>query len=304
MGGGREEVELIECPFCACSQFKIIYSFPPLAVVRCEKCYLTYINPRLKESAIREIYLSPRYFKGGRGYQNYLAEKEIQEKKARVRIREIKKLIQGRILDVGCAYGFFLKIAQEEGFEGYGVEISPEAAQYAQKQEKINIIASTLEEVNLPSEFFEIITFWHTFEHLAQPKRILQICHRLLKKNGFLVMAVPNLNCLERTLSGQNWIQWKPEYHLLHFSSTTLKNFLRQNRFVPTKIKTTAEIGLGELFKDYFLLGKGKLNFLFGKFFEGVEKIKGPNRLILLFHWLINFLKKGDELVIFARVEK
>ncbi len=69
--GGREkdaytlaEVESIACPLCKSSQYKEFYKERAvLGVVRCLKCGLIYINPRLKNAA--EVYWgdADKYFK-------------------------------------------------------------------------------------------------------------------------------------------------------------------------------------------------------------------------------------------------
>ena len=51
---------------------------------------------------------------------------------------------RGRLLDIGCGYGVFLKIAKDRGWDVTGIEIASMAASYAADKLKLRIIQAPL----------------------------------------------------------------------------------------------------------------------------------------------------------------
>ncbi len=50
----------------------------------------------------------------------------------------------GRLLDIGCGYGFFLKIAEEKGWEAVGVDLDPKGVAYAKERLRVNAFQAPL----------------------------------------------------------------------------------------------------------------------------------------------------------------
>ncbi|MDO8537283.1 MAG: class I SAM-dependent methyltransferase [archaeon] len=100
----------------------------------------------------------------------------------------------GKLLDVGCAEGHFLK-AFSQNFEVYGIDISNYAVQKAKnlnKKFEKNIFAHSADaDWNFPEKFFDAIIINHTIEHLHDPKKCLQNAFIHLKDNGILYIAFP-----------------------------------------------------------------------------------------------------------------
>ncbi len=110
-----------------------------------------------------------------------------------LRLKEIlKHKGAGKLLDVGCACGFFLKFAQEH-FDTYGIEISREAA------EKAKEIAPGAEVIRCDAQdrypfgdnSFDIVTAFDVIEHLRDPATCLDEVFRVLKPDGYLFLQTP-----------------------------------------------------------------------------------------------------------------
>jgi hypothetical protein len=65
------------------------------------------------------------------------------------------------------------------------------------------------------------VTFWAVLEHLAEPKRILEKTHALLKPGGLCFVLVPNLRSLAFRLLGARYRYVYPQ-HLNYFTAQTL----------------------------------------------------------------------------------
>jgi len=103
----------------------------------------------------------------------------------------------GRILDIGCATGYFLEAAQQEGYEPFGVEYSGWAARIAQdKFGTDNIFTGILEQSHWEQGSFDIITMFDLFEHVRHPAQMLSLTASLLKKDGLIMIMTPDTGSL------------------------------------------------------------------------------------------------------------
>ncbi len=139
-----------------------------------------------------------------------------------------------RLLDVGCHIGVFLEIAQERGWEAWGVEPSRWAAREALSR-GLQVIEGTLDDVHLADEFFDVITMWDVIEHLADPLTELRRSQRLLKKGGAICIHTINIESPLARLMGSRW-PWLMEMHLYYFSPRTLEEMLRKAGFTVLKM--------------------------------------------------------------------
>ncbi len=161
-----------------------------------------------------------------------------------MRLKTIKQFSKkGRILDVGCAYGFFLEVAEEEGWEGYGVEISEYAARYAKEELGLKVSLGELKEVRYPSEYFEVVTLWDVIEHLPDPLGELKEINRILRKGGIVALSTPAIDSLFAKLSGKRWIGFQcPWEHIYYFSRSTISKLLEKAGFEVVRIGTIGRI--------------------------------------------------------------
>ena len=170
---------------------------------------------------------------------------------------------KGLLLDVGCGVGTFLKLAEEQGFDVQGTEISEFAVKYVKNSLKIDVFKGDLEEAHFPEDSFDVVTIWHTLEHIPDPMAALKEINRLLKKDGLLVVAVPNLNNYITRISyllgrGKKLMLFSvkaKEWHLYHFSAKTLSAMLEKTGFEIKKIgMDLAQIELQKKIVDYLAI--------------------------------------------------
>ena len=98
---------------------------------------------------------------------------------------------RGRLLDVGCAHGWFLEAARARGFEAYGIEPDPEVCALAQSK-NLDVWPGFFPN-DIPGDAtFDVITFNDVFEHLPDPAEVLRTCCRRLAPGGFVVINIPS----------------------------------------------------------------------------------------------------------------
>ncbi|MCX6626477.1 MAG: class I SAM-dependent methyltransferase [Candidatus Solibacter sp.] len=129
----------------------------------------------------------------------------------------------GRMLDVGCASGLFLKMASGAGWAVEGIE--PSEKLYSTAATELagigQVHCGTLEESDLPQESFDAITIWDVLEHVPDPVGFLARCQSLLKQQGHLYLNVPNLDSKEARLLGKRWPLLLAE-HVNYFNRNSL----------------------------------------------------------------------------------
>jgi len=99
----------------------------------------------------------------------------------------------GKILDVGCGIGAFLDEFNSSRWQKYGVDISSHAI--AISRSKGIIIQEGDYAYDYPSDFFDVIVFRGSLQHLSHPFKTIQDCYRILTPSGLIVfLATPNTN--------------------------------------------------------------------------------------------------------------
>jgi 2-polyprenyl-3-methyl-5-hydroxy-6-metoxy-1,4-benzoquinol methylase len=93
------------------------------------------------------------------------------------------------------------------------------------------IHVGTLEDSHYPDAFFDVITLQDTFDHLIDPFASLDLCRRILKPGGRIVIKVHNIECLYARVTGRHFYAIIPPSHLFYFSGDTLKLALEKHGF-------------------------------------------------------------------------
>ena len=131
---------------------------------------------------------------------------------------------KGRLLDIGCGTGDFLRICLEAGWTVTGIEPNESARALAKEKVVQSSIFPSLEELSSAGEEkFEVITLWHVLEHLPDLYEQIRMIKSLLKPNGSLFIAVPNHNSHDAGHYKSFWAAYDVPRHLWHFSRTSIK---------------------------------------------------------------------------------
>ena len=192
--------------------------------VRCRNCRLVYVNPTEKASSINQHYSEARNTHAPTIRESYL-------KTAKSQVRLIQKYSKGkRLLDVGCAQGFFLFCASQAGYIAKGVELSRDAVQYATGEFGVDVEAKPFEEMQFADGHFDVVTLWQTLEHVPFPLLTLKEVHRILKPGGLVAVSTPNIEALPARILGKRWWDIK-RLHINQFSTRTLAGILQNAGF-------------------------------------------------------------------------
>lgn len=242
------------CPLCHSKRTKTRFFLSGGGVLyRCRDCTVEFLSPQPDEQRLKEIY-SERYYSawGISGQEENESTRQMKRATFRLRLDLIRSFLQpvdpsvelaptaadktppepttgaphftapGRILDVGCATGYFLEVAAEAGFKPYGVEYSAYAAARARHRFGPDaIFQGTLEQSSFPPASFTVIAMSDLLEHVLSPATTLTRAQALLKPEGIILIMTPDTGAGSRRMMGRRWTHYKPE-HLFYFNRPSL----------------------------------------------------------------------------------
>jgi len=134
----------------------------------------------------------------------------------------------GKLLDIGCGYGFFLKEMKLRGWQVEGVEVSQTGRQYARDKWGINVYSQPVEDIDIPENSFDVITMFYLIEHVSNPLALLKKVNRILKPGGLILLRWPHSTPIVRLLGplSRKLDLYHTPYHLYDFSPETMKILL------------------------------------------------------------------------------
>jgi SAM-dependent methyltransferase len=153
------------------------------------------------------------------------------------RVRRFAGRRPGRALDVGCGDGSFLAALARRRWEVYGTELSAPIAATARQRLGDRIRVGEAEHGAYPDASFDLITFWHVLEHLNNPRTALAEARRLIKPDGTVVVAVPNIRSFQARCFRQDWLHLDVPRHRWHFDPATLSDLARRCGFEVKQIR-------------------------------------------------------------------
>ncbi len=228
----------VDCGLCGSPERRLKFRDGPFSVVTCARCGLTYVTPRLRdESLLAQVY-DEGYWRSSaardRGYTDYRADQPLYLRTYRRRLPVIRRHCArpGRVLDVGCAAGYFLRVMQQEGWEVTGLEpsdaIRPQAEELIGKE---NVRAGLLGEVELERSSFDLVTMWDVLEHIPDPVAAAREVRSLLAPAGRFLIETQDVASLAARVLGRRWQHYKHAEHLYHFDRRTIAEVLRRAGF-------------------------------------------------------------------------
>jgi len=207
-------------------------------VVKCTGCGLVYLNPRPDVSELSTIY-PPNYYSYN---QNKLIE-NARPNSTLARLRKegfIKKIDTSlglcpkrkpvTVLDIGCGDGYFLNLfteTQGDKVETHGVDFNKEAADLcAQRGHKS--YAGRFEDVDLPTDYFDLVIASHVIEHVEDPKGFTEKIFKILRPGGIFWFETPNIGSLDaKIFRKEHWGAYHFPRHWFYFDPDSIKHLAK-----------------------------------------------------------------------------
>jgi 2-polyprenyl-3-methyl-5-hydroxy-6-metoxy-1,4-benzoquinol methylase len=240
-------METVNCPLCGGADWTTLQfvedfeMLPPrcgFEIVRCRACELCFTNPRPTSAEIGRFY-PPEYLPHQISRQPITAFDHFK-----IKLRELlpvfprdyergdfRPLGKKRILDFGCGAGAFLLRMKHRGWAVTGLDFSDATVERLRVELGLHALGGTLPHPALAPNSFDLVTLWHSLEHVHQPLETLREVHRLLSPGGQVLVAVPNIESLAFARFGADWFGLDVPRHLTHFAPATLKKMLENAGF-------------------------------------------------------------------------
>lgn len=268
----------MKCENCGSGKRKLKYDFKEYKIYECADCGLRFLDPNFVQKTDQKEMYSKKYFEDV--HANFFANQEEHAKKFLSGLRLIKKhKNNGKLLDVGCATGFFLSLAKRD-FYVYGLDISEYAVEVAKKN-GLNAKVGELKKGIFQENSFDIITMWDFIEHVPNPNEVLNVANGLLKKEGILYLLTTNENSLMVWLGD---ILYKtgfrffsklshPVHHAFHFSDKILFEMLRKNGFRILETRKS-EMPVSDIEQGFFVKLMASILYVFSGLFNWQHEIR------------------------------
>ncbi len=210
-------------------------------ILRCAQCGLGRVENPPSPEALAALY-DEAYFESAEavGYQGYAEAEDRKRQHFRTLLDEIARErgvgSPGRLVEIGCAYGFFLDEARKRGWSVMGLEPSAHAAGRARDHLGLDVRSDADALARLPDGEADVVAAWDVIEHVAEPLGLMASAHRLLREGGVLALSTGDVGSLSARLHGRHWSLVTPPWHLWYFTRRSMAKLLEAQGFQVTRL--------------------------------------------------------------------
>ena len=240
--GGHDDLQLCGSPVepAEC----LIWQKHGYDIVRCSVCRLMFRHPLPRVEELPALY-GVDYFAhsegeaaSGEGYASYTDDAPLHRANGRRRLERLERLqTPGRLLDVGCAAGFFVDEAARRGWFAEGIDVSAAMIEWGRGATQGELAVGEFTALEQQSSLYAAITMWDYLEHTLDPAAELQKAYELLEPQGILALATGNASSLVARLSGVRWHLLTPRHHNYFFTKQTLVAYCRKTAFEVIEVR-------------------------------------------------------------------
>ena len=199
-------------------------------IVECEVCSIRTTTPFPDKKIIGNYYSSDDYIShddkvSGIFDSIYGLVRTYQLNKKKKLIEKYYNKTNGKVLDIGCGAGDFLQYMKENHWNINGVDTSNKARKIANK--KLNIKVMDPQYWINNKEKYDVITCWHSLEHVHEPWVYLDKIKKSLTQDGFVIVALPNYQSTDAKIYKEFWAAYDTPRHLYHFTIKSMDKIIK-----------------------------------------------------------------------------
>jgi SAM-dependent methyltransferase len=241
-------VHYTNCPLCHASNLDDyipvsdhFLSGEKFMLIKCRECGLVITQDHPDEKDAGRYYESVNYVShndkaGGISAAVYRIAREFMLKRKYRMICRAAGMDRGKLLDIGSGTGHFLAMMKKNGWSVTGIEVNEKAREYSKENFGLDV-KTGLDNSVIESGPFDVITLWHVLEHFQNPFSYMNEISKLLKKEGILVIALPNSQSSDALYYGEFWAAWDVPRHLWHFTPDVFKRFAQNYGYTVKSMK-------------------------------------------------------------------
>lgn len=233
----KKLVIFVDCPTCGSKEHDQLFIKYGFIHVQCRRCSHVFVKNRLLEEALLEIYSKSEADKlssarkanhaGLSKYWNMIYEKYIGY------LRTLN--IQNKnLLDIGCGAGHFLSFCKDRtDFKLHGMDFCEHAHEFLSDLIGTDnfYFKKRVEDTDFNKKF-GMITLWGVFEHVCDPKSLLEKCKELISKDGRIIILVPNFFSRAFSILGVSTPTLNPRAHINFYTGKSMEYVCKNTGFV------------------------------------------------------------------------
>lgn len=193
--------EKSSCPLCGSRDFEYWFTKEyyldkadvKVGICRCYLCESIYFYPRPTKDAYISHLKKMEYVDTSMQVLNKLYKVRRNLFIEIADILDNLKPYKGKVLDVGCSYGFLMDVLEQRGWAVEGVDISNECLEYNKSRDR-SMHLGHFNDILLPGEFFDLVLFIDSLYYSPTVREDLKKAYEVLNKDGILLIRTTNAN--------------------------------------------------------------------------------------------------------------
>ena len=224
---------IAKCPVCSGKDIipyintkDFFFTQEVFSLTQCRGCNFVFTNP--VPDNISKYYETTDYLSHNTGDNGLLGR--LYSTLRNINIKRKYQLVSkynsiGNFLDIGCGTGELLSFFKRHDWNVTGIEPNSTAREFAKSNYSIDVFDENKLDELMPSSF-DVISMWHVLEHIPDLHARLSQVSKLLKKDGTIFIALPNLDSPDSKKYRDYWSALDVPRHLYHFTQNTFEHLI------------------------------------------------------------------------------
>lgn len=219
---------MINCKICNSNNVIKLFEKEWYHFYKCKKCKIVFQDPIVPAEV--ENYYKNKYYWEDRPLNQFINYFNFNKHSKILNL--IKKFRETwKLLDIWAGYGYFVKIANDEWYNAYGIEPNEESVKIWKSNLWVDIVNWFFDNKFSQNNKYDIITNFHVIEHVMNPLEFIDDIYSSLNEKWLLVLETPNIRSINAIRMWEKWPYVLPNEHLYYFTFGNLIKILKDKWF-------------------------------------------------------------------------